>query len=132
MGEHVARAFQLESLAKRYGLRILVGPAVPERAGPDFVFREVDTVRLSRGGEPVMVYELVGRTKDLAGRKAALEAHAAALKAFHERRFADALAAFQKLAAEDKDDLVLALYVTRCERFLVTPPPEKWDGVAVD
>lgn len=132
MGEHVARAFQLESLAKRYGARILVGPAVPERAGPGFVFREVDAVRLARGGEAVRVYELLGRAKDLPGRTAALEAHAAGLKAFRERRFADALEVFKQLAATEKDDPLPALYVARCERYLAAPPPEQWDGVVAE
>lgn len=130
MGEHVARAFQLESLAKRYGARILAGPGVPERAGPDFVFREVDTVRLVRGGDPVAVHELLGRVKELAGRQAALEAYAAALKAYRARRFAEARDAFEALAAQAKDDALPPLYAARCQRYLAAPPPEGWDGVA--
>ena len=48
--------------------------------------------------------------------------------AYHQRRFDEALALFERCASEYQDS-VAAVYAGRCRRFLVTAPAEDWDGV---
>lgn len=129
MGEPVAMAFRLEALAKRYDASILVGPQVAKAAGTSFVFREVDTVRLGRNDGPLKLFELLGRADDLVGETARLQRYAQGLEAYRARRFADAQTIFKALVVEQPDDKLLERYVARCAVYLVTPPPENWDGV---
>lgn len=128
MGEPVATAFRLEAIAKRYGSRVLVAQPVVDAAGEAFLFRRVDRLRLGRLAEPLEVYELVGRAADRERLAPRLARHEAAMTAWFERRFSDALEAFKALAADGEDPLV-DRYVARCERCLKTPPPESWSGV---
>lgn len=128
MGEPVATAFRLEAISKRYGSRILATRRVADAAGEAFLFRSVDRLRVGRHAEPLELLELVGRAAERETLGARLDRHEAAVRAFRERRFQDALDAFKALAAEAEDPLV-DRYVTRCEACLATPPPEGWDAV---
>jgi hypothetical protein len=128
MGEPVATAFRLEAIAKRYGSRVLVAQPVVDAVGDAFLFRRVDRLRLGRLAEPLEVFELMGRAADRDRLGPRLERHEAAMKAWRERRFAEALEQFKALAAES-DDALVDRYVARCERCLSSPPPESWDGV---
>jgi adenylate cyclase len=128
MGEPVATAFRLEAIAKRYGSRVLVAKPVVDAAAGAFLFRTVDRLRVGRLAEPLEVFELVGRVEEKANLGPRLERHEAAMKAWRERRFGEALEAFQTLAKESEDALV-DRYVARCERCVKAAPPEAWDGV---
>lgn len=128
MGEPVATAFRLEAIAKRYGSRVLVARPVVDDVGDRFLFRTVDKVEVGRLAEPLEVFELIGRAADREKLGPRLEKHEAAMKAWRERRFAEALEGFKALAAE-ADDPLIDRYVARCEVYLATPPPESWSGV---
>lgn len=128
MGEPVATAFRLEAIAKRYGSRVLAGKPVVDDAADRFLFRTVDRLRVGRLAEPLEVFELIGRGADRERLGPRLERHEAAMKAWRERRFAEALELFKALAAEAEDPLI-DRYVARCEACVTTPPPETWDGV---
>ncbi|WP_338867218.1 adenylate/guanylate cyclase domain-containing protein [Myxococcus stipitatus] len=129
LGDAVGLAARLESLNKVYGTYVLVGDGTVSLAGDNYVFREVDRVRLKGRGEPLRVHELVGRKGDLsAPQQEQLTLHAQALSAYHQRRFAEAHALFERSAITFKDP-VSAVYVARCARYIVTPPGADWDGV---
>lgn len=129
MGEPVATAARLEALAKRYGVRTLVGETLAEEAQDNFLFRAVDTVRLGRDGQPVRLFELlapVAETEKFVWLRDFEIAH----RAWTERRFADAQGAFQKLAEQRPDDPVIARYVSRSAAFSAKPPAASWDGIS--
>ncbi len=128
MGEPVAIAFRLESLAKRYGVRTLVGGALREEVEGQFLFRAVDTVRLGREGEPIKLYELLARTSEGA-QFGWLHDFEIAHLAWEERRFGDALDAFNALAIARPDDAVVARYIARCAALIAAPPPATWNGI---
>lgn len=128
MGEPVATAFRLESLAKRYGVRTLVGETLVEEAKEAFLFRPVDTVRMGREGQPIRIFELVARSGER-DQYDWLGAYEAAHLAWDERRFAEALEAFTRLSTSRPDDLVIARYVKRCAAFAAAPPPPEWNGI---
>lgn len=120
LGDQVNLAARLEALTKEYGIAILCGEATAKQAGPGFVFREVDLVRVKGRAGAVPVFELVGR----AGAKVSPR-FAVALAAYRARDFAAARA--ELLAIED--DPVAAILAARCEKLLADPPAEDWDGV---
>ncbi len=129
MGDPVATAARLESLAKHYGARILVGPAVVAGAGPRFLFREVDSVRFGRSPSPVRVSELLGLAVELEAEGPQLERFAAALNHYQKRRFPEARGVFEALAKLRPGDRLIERYLARCRYYEATPPPEAWDGV---
>jgi adenylate cyclase len=128
MGEPVATAFRLESLAKRYGVRTLVGETLVEEAKDAYLFRSIDTVRMGREGQPIRLFELLAPLAKDEGFEWATDYEVAYL-AWKERRFVEALALFTTLAAARPDDLVIALYVKRSAAFSVSGPDEAWDGI---
>jgi adenylate cyclase len=64
MGDAVNVAARLEGLTRHYGVDVLVGPATRD-AALDFVYREVDRVRVKGKGEPVALFEPLGREGEL-------------------------------------------------------------------
>ena len=111
---------RLEALTKEYGVDILVGEATANAAGPGFVFREVDVVRVKGRAGAAPVFELVGR----AGARV-------------DGRFVDALALYRKrefthaqqLFTELENDDTAAIMAKRCAQLASAPPAEDWDGV---
>ena len=61
LGDAVNLGARLEALTKEYGVDILVGEATAKAAGPAYVFREVDVVRVKGRAGAAPVFELVGR-----------------------------------------------------------------------
>jgi len=119
LGDQVNLASRLEALTKEYGVGILVGEATARAAGDQFVFREIDLVRVKGRAGAAPVFELVGR----AGR--ADPAFARALAHYRRREFGEARTLFAQLVR----DPAAAVMAARCEELAARPPPEDWDGV---
>jgi hypothetical protein len=62
---------------------------------------------------------------------ALLEQYNAALSLYKQRRWKDALAAFQKGLDIVPEDGPSKLYIQRCEAYIENPPEDDWDGVFV-
>jgi adenylate cyclase len=120
LGDQVNLGARLEALTKEYGISILCGAQTAEAAGRDYVFREIDLVRVKGRAGAVPVFELIGR----AG--ASVDAaFAPALAAYRTRDFAAAQSQFAAIA----DDPVAAAMAKRCAVLVAEPPPVDWDGV---
>jgi adenylate cyclase len=124
IGDNVNLASRLEGLNKYYGTHILVSELTRSQAADEFVFREVDLVRVKGKNEPVAVYELMHEKTESA------TAFAEGLALYRAQEFARAQAIFAEIAA-DAGDQVSELYVQRCREFLILPPEGEWDGVYV-
>jgi hypothetical protein len=53
------------------------------------------------------------------------------LRLYRDRRFAEALDEFNRVAHTFPEDGPTGVYVERCRRFAADPPPPDWDGVFV-
>ncbi len=51
------------------------------------------------------------------------------LAAYKQRKWDEALKAFEMALSVDPNDGPSALYVQRARQFRETPPPQDWDGV---
>ncbi len=120
LGDQVNLGARLEALTKEYGVGILVGEATARAAGPLFVFREVDVVRVKGRAGAAPVFELVGRVGTTSDPR-----FAEALTLYRKREFASAEELFGALAS----DPTAALMAKRCADLASSPPPEDWDGV---
>ena len=82
--------------------------------------------------EPLTVYEVLGRAGALApGLVGRLARYHEAITCYRARRWTQAVALLDALAAEAPDDGPIALYRRRCAALLAEPPPPDWNGVYV-
>ena len=135
MGDGVNVASRLEGVNKVYGTQICVSQAVINDAGPKLLARPLDLVAVKGRKAGAMVYELMALREgdsDLAPTAQDLEIcrlTEEAFAAYQERRWSDAIAAYQRLAAMAPDDKVPAIFIERCQHYLADPPPPDWTGV---
>jgi adenylate cyclase len=64
MGDAVNLGSRLEGITKEYGVGIAVGQ-VTRLAAPEFVYRELDLVRVKGKNEPVAIFEPLGKSAEL-------------------------------------------------------------------
>lgn len=129
MGDNVNLGARLEGVNKQYGTTILASEATVAAAGDAIVARELDVVRVKGKDDTVRIYEVLGGG-DGAARWAALCEHfATGLAAYRARRFADAIAAFERVLGDRANDHPSALYIRRARALLENPPPSDWEAV---
>ncbi|HET7831436.1 MAG TPA: adenylate/guanylate cyclase domain-containing protein [Gallionella sp.] len=131
MGDAVNLASRLEGLTKQYGVDVIVGENTMN-AVKDFVYRELDHVRVKGKDKPVAIYEPVG----LAG-----ELHQEVLDEvtlFHEMRISyrkqawdQAETQLRALQRRSPETALYRVYAERIDYFRRNPPPAEWDGVFV-
>ena len=121
IGDSVNLASRLEGLTKLYGARIIVSGSTRKGAGDDFVFREIDLVRVKGKQNPVAIYELMADHPEFAA------PFGEALQLYRAGDWGAALAGFELLAT--RGDWVSVLYQARCRESLAATPDAAGDGV---
>jgi adenylate cyclase len=129
MGDAVNLASRLEGTNKQYGTRIIISEFTYADVKSDFICRELDLVRVKGKAQPVKIFELIAEGKTDAKVNELLKWYQEAYSLYHEKRWDRALDGFGKALNHAPADPVTKLYIERCQEYLVTPPPEDWDGV---
>lgn len=133
IGDGVNLASRLEGLTKRYGAAIIVSEQCA-LAAPDFVYQELDRVRVKGKQEPVSIFEpLCAANAAPAALKELLEHFQRFLQAYRDGRFAAALSLLDEYEAlclryAMPGPVLIALYRERLNELLQNPPLH-WDGV---
>ena len=129
MGDSVNLAARLEGASKRYGVGIVVGAATRD-AAPEFLYRELDLIRVLGKQEAVAIFEPRCLLADAAAEeRAQLARWHAALARLRASDWQGAAALITQLQADFPDDGLYRLYAARAERYCRTPPAADWDGV---
>jgi adenylate cyclase len=111
-------------------VHIVIGDATRQAAGDAFEYRFLDLVAVKGRAEPVQVWELVGRAGDVPPeRREVLARYEHGVALYRSRRWREATALFEELAAAAPDDGPVALYRRRARDLLEEPPASDWDGV---
>ncbi len=129
MGDAVNLGSRLEGITKVYGVGIAVGIAT-RVAAPEFVYRELDLVRVKGKNEPVAIFEPLGRPAELPA--SVLEELAqwdAALALVRSQQWDAAGQAIEALAAAHPERGLYALYLERIAHYRAHSPGANWDGV---
>lgn len=131
MGDEVNLASRLEGLTKQYGVGIVVGENT-RKVVTDFVYRELDYVRVKGKDKPIAIYEPLGLMTDVSA--AVLEE----LKLFHDMRrlylqqkWEQAELKLMNLQRISPNTQLYKIYAERVAFFHKHPPSSDWDGVAV-
>jgi adenylate cyclase len=131
MGDAVNLASRLEGITKEYGVGIVVGESTKD-AVPDFVYRELDLVRVKGKDKPVAIFEPLGLSGQVA--EAVIEEmklFQQVLLSYHKQDWDLAeqqLSNLQKISPQAK---LYQVYAERVVYFRNHPPGADWDGVFV-
>ncbi|MBS38171.1 MAG: hypothetical protein CMO26_19870 [Thiotrichales bacterium] len=127
-------AARLESANKYYGTEVLMSASTANQLSSRDGLREIDVVRVKGISQPVTVYESLRHCTDerRAQFNALLPHYDAAVEAYREYRWDDAIGLFRKALDICPEDGATAYYINRCEFFRENLPPEDWDGVWTD
>jgi adenylate cyclase len=130
VGDHVNLGSRLEGLNKEYHTDIIVGENTAGLVETDFVFRELDMVRVKGRQQAVRIYELIAPagaeiSSDL---QKALVMYSEALELYRHGDWIDALARFREVLVLRPDDGPARTLAQRCVLY-EAKRPEEWDGV---
>jgi adenylate cyclase len=129
MGDAVNLASRLEGLTKEYGVGILVSENIV-RVVQEFVYREVDKVRVKGKQEGVAIFEPIGEQGEVGGAMLAeIARFHRALAHFRAQRWDEAEGLLRELAAAAPAAKLYRLYRERIAHFRVEPPGADWDAV---
>ena len=124
IGDKVNLASRLEGANKEYSSKICINEDAKELAGDEFIYRELDTIRVKGKHEPVRIYELVGERKAVD----MIQSFTDALELYKSQKFLKAFEGFENCYKKYSDP-VSKVYMNRCEMFQKHPPEKNWDGV---
>ena len=131
MGDEVNLASRLEGITKQYGVGIIVGENTRNLV-TDFLYRELDLVRVKGKDKPVAIYEPIALVGE-AGKAVQDE-----VKLFHEVRrlyrkqdWDQAELQLMNLQRMSPDTALYRIYAERVVYFRKNPPNADWDGVFV-
>jgi adenylate cyclase len=131
LGDSVNLASRLEGLNKEYGTRVLLSDsAFKDARVPEYLYREVDIIRVKGKELPVVIHELAGlRDKKEIQEKVELYGRG---RAFYKRRdWRQASSMFNQLLKQWPTDGPARILLQRCEEYLLEEPEPQWDGVHV-
>ena len=129
MGDVVNLASRLEGANKMYGTRNLVSERTIAAAGTAVEVREIDRVVVAGHTHSEVIFEMLGRKDELTPQQLSLrDKYVEGLAAYRERRWDDALRAFDaSLEAMSGDGPSMTL-LERVKSFKANPPSKDWDG----
>jgi len=129
MGDEVNLASRLEGITKQYGVGIIVGENTRNLV-KEFLYRELDHVRVKGKDKPVAIYEPVALASD------ASKALQDEVRLFHEVRrlyrkqdWDQAELQLMNLQRISPNNALYEMYAKRVVSFRKTPPGSDWDGV---
>jgi adenylate cyclase len=131
MGDAVNLASRLEGITKEYGVGVLVGEATREDA-PEFIYRELDLVRVKGKDRPVAIFEPLGLAGEV-GQAVQDEAKLflQALRLYRKQDWDRAELQFFNLLKMSPQSRLYEVYGERIAHYRNNPPGENWDGVFV-
>ncbi len=128
VGTDLPVAMRLERLTDYYGVSVLASEQIVNATHDEFLYRELDRVRLGNDDAVVRVYELLDEAADGRFRWLAKQ-FAVALAAYDKRDWSAARIEFQRVLLRFPDDRPSELYTERCEAWMTRAPTPQWDGV---
>jgi adenylate cyclase len=131
LGDAVNLGSRLEGLTKAYGVEIIVGEAT-RAAVDDYVFCELDLVRVKGKDQPVSIYEPLAPFEEVsAAELEEIDRFHACLQHYRRQDWETAAAGLHELQRINPDRLLYALYQQRIAVYKQTPPGPEWDGVYI-
>ena len=130
IGDAVNLAARLEGVNKRYGTYMCVSETTMHDAGPGFIFRRLDKIRVVGKAVPIQIFELVDEEGKISDEKAnGLALFEQAHVLFEQREWVKAMNKFNEVFTCIPGDGPSTRFIATCKEYIKVPPPELWDGV---
>ena len=131
MGDAVNLASRLEGITKEYGAQVMVGEAT-KQAVPEFVYREVDMVRVKGKVQPVAIFEPLGLHAEVSQNiLEEVKLFHQALRLYRKQDWDKAELQFLSLHNMSPQSKLYQVYAERVAYYRNNPPGENWDGVFI-
>jgi adenylate cyclase len=129
LGDAVNLGSRLEGATKQYGVQLIVSEST-RHAVPEYLYRELDRVRVKGKDQPVIIFEPLG-LRDTMDKEIVVEVenYEQALNHYRHQRWEEAKQDFTTLQNNYPNCHLYRLYAKRVEHFIQNPPGEEWDGV---
>ena len=129
LGDAVNLGARLEGLTKNYGVNIIVNESTKAEVS-EFLFRELDLVRVKGKNKPVSIFEPLGHKNDVEKSVTEeLSAYRKALANFRAQAWDKAELDFFNLQRNYPDRFLYQVYLERITVYRKEPPGDDWDGV---
>lgn len=129
LGDSVNLGSRLEGLTRVYGAPIVVNETTV-KASSDYLFRELDRVRVKGKKEPATIFQLLGPVARVSNDKLKEnQEFQKALELYQQQNWPEAERAFAVLIKQHPDAILYSLYQERAYFFLKAPPGPDWDGI---
>lgn len=129
LGDAVNLGSRLEGLTKVYGVNIIVSETT-KAAVPEFIFRQLDVVRVKGKKEPIAIYEPIGHKNDVdKSIISEISRYKQALRGYYKQQWDKAEMDFFNLSQSYPDCKLYQEYLGRINKYRENPPGENWDGV---
>ena len=134
LGDAVNLGSRLEGLTKQYGVSLIVSEFTKE-AAPDFIFRQLDQVKVKGKDKAVTIYEVLGKPEKVTEEQhKEIDQFHDALEHYYAQRWVEAQNIIEELAEKNSHlpiNILYKEYLQRIAKYLQQPPDENWDGVFV-
>jgi adenylate cyclase len=128
MGDAVNLGSRLEGITKQYGVGIIVGELTHEKIKKDFIFRELDRVKVKGKVEPVGIYEPLGMEGELSkAQSEELKLWNQTLRAYRAQDWDGAEVGLLNLSRAHPHHLY-EVYAERIAQYRKEAPGADWDG----
>lgn len=129
LGDAVNLGSRLEGLTKNYGVDIIVSETTRD-AVSEFVFKELDLVKVKGKNEPVAIFTPIGHKNDVdKAITAEISRYKQALRVYRQQNWDKAEMDFFNLSQSFPDCLLYQEYLNRIANYRMNPPGDDWDGV---
>ena len=131
IGDGVNLSSRLESITKQYGCDLVISEHTYDLCHEQIWVRELDRIRVKGKYEPVSIYDVIAtrQTSLDSPMLEFLELYKAGRTAYSNQSFQQAVQHFQAAQRLRPADKATVLHIQRSQDYLITPPPEDWDGV---
>jgi adenylate cyclase len=130
MGDAVNLASRLEGLNKEYGTQILISEFTRRELRDDqFIFREIDFIRVKGKLQPVTIYEILGPRAKENGGEELVALFGTAREAYKRRDWRAARSTWAAILERWPEDGPSRIFLARCDEYIAEEPPVAWDGV---
>ncbi len=129
MGDAVNLGSRLEGITKQYGVGIIVGEESQKLLVNEFVFRELDRVRVKGKAEPVGIYEPLGLIGEVPEQTLAQLAKWQSALALYRQQQWDAAEALLDELEQTSPHYLYELYKKRIDHLRTESLDADWDGV---
>ena len=129
LGDNVNLGSRIEGLTKAYGVELVCSEDTAKLA-PEFVYREMDRVRVKGKENPVTIYEpLCTEEQSSNEMREEMFANSVALEHYRKQEWDLAEEKFLDLQGTSEKPSRYLIYINRISYFRANPPFSNWDGV---